>query len=58
MLPASLECNWQSTGEDNSLQLMVETETVAQGSGILSSALSLALKVGREVVSVAGAQSV
>lgn len=58
MLPASAGCNQQSTGEGNSLQLMLETETVAQGSGILSSALSLAPKDGEDVVSVAGAQSV
>lgn len=58
MLPASVRRSQQSTGEDYSLQLLLETETVAQGSGILSSAPSLALKDGKEVVSVVGAQSV
>lgn len=53
-LSASVGCNWQSTGEDNSFQLILETEAVAQGSGILG----LALKVGIDVVSVADAQRV
>lgn len=53
-LPASVSCNWQSTGEDNSFQVMLETEAVAQGSGIPG----LALKVGKDVVSVADAERV
>lgn len=53
-LSASVGCNWQGTGEDNSFQLILETEAVAQRSGIPG----LALKVGRDVVSVADAQRV
>lgn len=46
MLPAPVGCNWQSTGEDNPLQLILEPDTVVQGSRIVTSAL----KVGRDVV--------
>lgn len=57
MLTASVGCHQQSTGEVSSLQLMLETATVGQGGGILSSALNLALKDGKDVMSVAGVQS-
>lgn len=57
MLTASVGCHQPSAGEDGSLQLMLETATVGQGAGILSSALNLALKDGKDVVGVAGVRS-
>lgn len=55
-LPASVGCNWQGTGEDNSFQLMLETAAVAQGSGIQT--MGLSLKTGKDILSVADAQQV